>query len=198
MTFAEYDHFCEVTAREKPEDAGWGRGRRPAIYVSWQDVQAYLEWLSRETGQPYRLPSEAEWEHACRAGTTTPFSFGKTIMPDQANYDENYTYAGSPKGRYRRGTVEVGSLPANPWGLQEMHGNVWEWVEDVWHDGYAGAPVDGTAWTDGEGKNSSRRRVVRGGSWVNDPRICRSAYRDRVEPGIRVISLGFRLARTLG
>ena len=98
------------------------------INVSWRDAQVYVEWLSREAGQVYRLPSEAEWEYACRAGTTTPFSFGETITPSQVNYDGNYTYAGSATGVYRKRTVEVGSLPANPWGLHEMHGNVWEWV----------------------------------------------------------------------
>ena len=148
-------------------------------------------------GQPYRLPSEAEWEYACRAGTTTPFSFGTTITPAQANYDGNYTYAGGPKGEYRRQTVPAGTLPANPWGLYEMHGNVWEWVEDVWHDSYKGAPADGSAWTDREGNNSSRYRVDRGGSWLIYSRILRSANRIRLEPDNLIINLGFRVARTL-
>ena len=131
VTFEEYDHFCEETNREKPADQGWGRSRQPAINVSWQDAMAFCGWLGKETGKPYRLPSEAEWEYACRAATTTAFSFGETVTPSQVNYDGNYTYAGSAKGVYRMRTVEVGGLPANPWGLHEMHGNAWEWVEDV-------------------------------------------------------------------
>jgi formylglycine-generating enzyme required for sulfatase activity len=197
VTFGEYDHFCEVTDREKPADEGWGRGRQPVINVSWRDARAYVEWLSGDTRQPYRLPSEAEWEYACRAGTPTPFSFGETVTSSQVNYDGNYTYAGGAKGFYRKKKVPVGSLPANPWGLHEMHGNVWEWVEDVWHDSYSGAPVDGTAWTEGEGLNSSRNRVYRGGSRNNHPRNCRSAYRSRVVPGGRYGNQGFRVARTL-
>ena len=139
------------------------------INVSWWDAQAYCEWLAKETGQSYRLPSEAEWEYACRAGTTTRYSFGDAISDKNANY-------GSKVGK----TTEVSSYPANPWGLYEMHGNVWEWVEDVWHGRYKGAPADGAAWTDGEGKEASGVRINRGGSWNNDPRICRSACRSRV------------------
>ena len=184
VTFAEYDHFCEETNREKRPDQGWGRDRHPVINVSWRDAKAYVEWLSRATDQTYRLPSEAEWEYACRAGTTTPFSFGVTINTDQANYDGNYTYAGGAKGEYRERTVPVGTLPANPWGLHEMHGNVWEWVEDIWHESYKGAPADGGPWTDAEGTNSSRIRVIRGGSWDNDPRYLRSANRDRDGPDL--------------
>lgn len=197
LTFEEYEHFCEQINREKPADEGWGRRRRPVINVSWHDAQAYVEWLWRETRQPYRLPSEAEWEYACRAGTTTPFSFGETVTPSQVNYDGNYTYAGGAKGVYRKRTVEVGSLPANAWGLHEMHGNVWEWLEDVWHGSYSGAPTDGSAWTDGEGKTSSGERVLRGGSWSRSPGDCRSAYRIRYVPGPRSSYRGFRVARTL-
>jgi len=197
VTFAEYDHFCEVAKREKPADEGWGRGRQPVINVSWRDAQAYVKWLSQDTGQSYRLPTEAEWEYACRAGTTTPFSFGRTISPTQANYDGNYTYANGAKGTYRQRTVAVGSLPANPWGLHEMHGNVWEWVEDIWHGDYSGAPIDGSAWTDREGIYSGSNRVVRGGSWFDDPGGCRSAGRSRSGPDNRGGWLGFRLARTL-
>jgi formylglycine-generating enzyme required for sulfatase activity len=127
----------------------------------------------------------------------TPFSFGRTITPGQVNYDGNYTYAGCAKGVYRERTVAVGSLPANPWGLHEMHGDVWEWLEDVWHDSYSGAPADGTAWTDGGGLNSDRSRVVRGGSWNYGPGNCRSAYCNWFVPDGRSDFLGFRLARTL-
>jgi formylglycine-generating enzyme required for sulfatase activity/DNA-binding CsgD family transcriptional regulator len=115
------------------------------INVSWYDAQAYVEWLAKQTSQPYRLPSEAEWEYACRAGTTTPFSFGDAITEKDANY-----------GNYIGETTEVGSFPPNSWGLHDMHGNVWEWVEDVWHDSYQGAPADGSAWTEVKGSDSSR------------------------------------------
>ena len=124
VTFDEYDRFCEATRREKPGDEGWGRGRRPVINVSWNDARDYLAWLSQETDLAYRLPSEAEWEYACRAGTTTRYSFGDGIAPNQANY------ADSGIGR----TSEVNAYSPNPWGLHDMHGNVWEWVEDEWHD----------------------------------------------------------------
>jgi formylglycine-generating enzyme required for sulfatase activity len=171
--------------------------QHPVVAISWRDAVAYCEWLAKETGQPYRLPSEAEWEYACRAGTTTPFSFGRTITPDQANYDGNYVYGNGSKGVYREKTVPVGSLPANPWGLHEMHGNVYEWVEDVWHNDYSGAPVDGSAWTDREGKDSDRFRVARGGSWNFNPSSCRSAFRFVNFPVGRFNVLAFRLARTL-
>jgi len=197
VTFAEYDHFCEATKREKPADEGWGRGRQPVINVSWRDAKAYCEWLSRDTGQPYRLPSEAEWEYACRAGTTTPFSFGWTISPNQVNCDGNSVYGEGEKGLHRQMTVTVGDLHANPWDLHEMHGNVWEWVEDIWHTSYLYAPADGSAWTEGQGIDSGSRRVIRGGSWSGGPRVCRSAYRNWYGPGKCNRWLGFRLARTL-
>lgn len=169
-----------------PDDAGWGRGRRPVINVSWRDAKAYAEWLSRKTSKAYRLPSEAEWEYAARAGTTTRYSFGDAITPKDANYGGNV-------GK----TTEVGAYPPNPWGLYDMHGNVWEWVEDVWHDSYNGAPVDGSAWTDREGTYSSRNRVVRGGSWSGDPWVLRSADRYWYLPDFRDLDLGFRVSRTL-
>jgi formylglycine-generating enzyme required for sulfatase activity len=187
VTFEEYDHFCKVTGREEPDDSGWGRGRRPVINVSWRDAHAYCEWLAKETGQPYLLPSEAEWEYACRAGTTTRYAFGDTIAPKDANYSE------SKVGR----TTEVGSYPPNAWGVYDLHGNVWEWVEDVWHESYKGAPADGAAWTNGEGKQSSRLRVYRGGSRNNHPRVLRSAYRSGIKPVYRKSNLGFRVGRTL-
>jgi formylglycine-generating enzyme required for sulfatase activity len=171
MTFDEYDQFCETTGRQKPGDWGWGRGRRPVINVSWQDAQAYIAWLSHETERAYRLPSEAEWEYACRAGTTTRYSFGNAITPRDANYDDSVGQ-----------TSEVGTYPANRWGLHDMHGNVYEWVEDDWHEDYQGAPSDGSAWKD-RGISSSPRRCVRGGSWNshNTSGFYRSAYRLRKE-----------------
>ena len=156
VTFEEYDHFCQSTGRQRPEDSGWDRGRRPVINVSWEDAGAYTRWLGSASGQPYRLLSEAEWEYACRAGTTTRYWWGDEIAPEYANFGMNISR-----------TSEVGAYPANPWGLCDMHGNVWEWVEDRWHDDYQGAPDDGLAWT--QGKDS--RRVLRGGSWLNDPEI---------------------------
>ena len=162
------------------------------INVSWEDAQAYVAWLSRTTGQRYRLLSEAEWEYAARAGTTTPFSFGATISTDQANYDGRYTYSGGRKGVYRGKTTAVGSFPANAFGLHDMHGNVWERVEDCFVS-YAGAPTDGSAVT----TSSCSRRVLRGGSWGNYPQFLRSAFRSRYFPSSRSNFGGFRLARTI-
>ena len=187
VTFDEYDHFCAASKGEQPKDQGWGRGKRPVINVSWRDAAAYCEWLAKETGQPYRLPSEAEWEYACRAGTTTRYAWGYAITPKNANYTD------SKPGK----TTEVGAYPPNHWGLYDLHGNVWEWVEDVWHVNYKGAPVDGSAWTKGEGKESSRGRVLRGGSWNDNPRFLRSADRSGIPPEDRNNLLGFRVARTL-
>jgi formylglycine-generating enzyme required for sulfatase activity len=197
VTFEEFDHFCDETKQYKPHDQYWGRDRRPVVNVSWQDSIAYGEWLSRRMGKPYGLPSEAEWEYACRAGTTTPFSFGKTISSRDANYNGTYTYGLGPAGVYRERSREVGRFPANPFGLHEMHGNVWEWVEDIWHDAYRGAPANGTEWTDGKSKESTHVRVVRGGAWNTQPRYLRSAYRLRYPPDHAAATLGFRVARTL-
>ena len=194
VTFEEYDEFAASTGRGPPGDQGWGRGRRPVIDVSWDDAEAYVDWLSQRTGQPYRLPSEAEWEYACRAGTTTPFHFGLTISTDQANYDGTYTYGSGKKGVHRKQTMPVGSFPANGFGLHDMHGTVWEWCADVWHDSYEGAPADGTAWVEG---GDQSRRVLRGGSWFRDPRNLRAAGRGRNGPGVRNFNVGFRVARTL-
>jgi formylglycine-generating enzyme required for sulfatase activity/uncharacterized caspase-like protein len=187
VTFDEYDRFCEARQREKPSDEGWGRGRRPVINVSWDDAQAYVSWLSQETGRAYRLPSEAEWEYACRAGTTSPYSFGDAITPEKANYSD------SRLGR----TGEVGAYPPNRWGIHDAHGNVWEWIEDDWHDNYRGAPSDGSAWKDAGKGREPRLCVLRGGSWVNDSRHCRSACRNGIDAGYRLYNVGFRVARTL-
>ncbi len=188
VTFDDYDRFCEHTNREQPEDSGWGRGNRPVICVSWDDAQAYCEWLREQTGRAYRLPSEAEWEYACRAGTATPFHFGQRITAEQANYDGGYSYNGSAKGQYREQTVPVGSFPPNTFGLYEMHGNVWEWCQDAWHDSYEGAPMDGSAW-----ELDGASRVVRGGSWDFIPWNCRAANRLNLRPASRDVGLGFRV-----
>ncbi len=193
VTFADYDAFAAATGRKKPYDFGWGRGQRPVINVSWNDATAYAAWLSEQTGQRYRLPTEAEWEYAARAGADTPFWTGDCIHTDRANYNGNYDYnnCGAKTGVYRGRTVEAGSLPANAWGLHETAGNVWEWVRDCWHDNYQGAPTDGNAWEE----SGCARRVVRGGGWNNSPRGVRSAYRGRDTPDGASDSLGFRLAR---
>ena len=177
----------------RPDDQRWGRGRLPVISVSWKDAKAYAAWLSRETGKNYRLLSEAEREYVTRAGTTTPFWWGSSIMTNQANYDGRYTYGGSRTGSFPHRTVPVDSFEANPWGLHQLHGNVYEWTGDCWNDSYEGAPTDGSAWTTGECSN----RVTRGGSWDRPPRELRAAYRRGFVADYRGNYLGFRLARTL-
>ncbi|MCL2928267.1 MAG: SUMF1/EgtB/PvdO family nonheme iron enzyme [Trichodesmium sp. MAG_R01] len=148
---------------------------RPVERVSWNNATEFCQKLSKKTGRDYRLPSEAEWEYACRAGTTTPFYFGETITGELANYNASKTYADEPKGEYREQTTPVGQFPPNAFGLYDMHGNVWEFCQDVGHSNYDGAPVDGSAWVNG---GDSSVRVVRGGSWSYYPRRCRSAYRN--------------------
>jgi formylglycine-generating enzyme required for sulfatase activity len=163
------------------------------VCVTWDDAKAYAAWLSQTTGKPYRLLSEAEREYVARAGTTTPFWWGSSITLAQANYNGSFVGGGS-EGEGRKSTVPVGSFEANPWGLYNVHGNVWEWCEDVWHDNYSGAPVDGSAWLQGADESP---RVVRGGSWVNYPRGLRAAVRFRYPTFDRICDLGFRIARTL-
>ena len=195
VTFAEWD-AC-VSAGDcggyRPGDRGWGRGRRPVVNVNWEDAKSYVSWLSRKSGEAYRLLSESEWEYAARAGTTGPFHFGSTISTDQANYDGALAYGSGGKGVYRGKTVLAGSFPANGFNLHDMHGNVWEWVEDCWNDSYAGAPSDGSVWTSGD----CSARVLRGGSWSFEPRYVRSAGRGRNSTGFRSYFFGFRVARIL-
>ncbi len=186
-------------------------GRNPATFrtdpaspvetVSWYDATEFCQKLSELTGQAFRLPSEAEWEYACRAGTTTPFHCGPTITTDLANYrgtDQEQggqvysgAYGDGPQGIYREQTVPVGQFPPNHWGLYDLHGNVWEWCQDVWHDSYAGAPSDGSAWL--AGAEQEDRRVLRGGAWGSDPGACRSAYRLRFARADRDYFVGFRV-----
>jgi formylglycine-generating enzyme required for sulfatase activity len=163
------------------------------INVSWDDAKAYVAWLSRKTGKAYRLLSEAEREYVTRAGTTTPFWWGASMSVTQANGDGRTPYAGGPIGEYRQKTVPVDSFQPNPWGLYQVHGNVYDWVEDCWHNNYAGAPTDGSAWVSGD----CSRRVLRGGSWGNVPRDLRSAIRFRDITADRLGSVGFRVARAL-
>jgi len=196
VTFEDYDRFAKATKRELPSDRGWGRGSRPVINVDWNDAKAYVKWLSGQTGEQYRLPTEAEWEYAARAGTTTLFSTGDCIGSDEANYRGTSPLNGCEKGEYREKTVEVGSFPANAFGLQDMHGNVDEWTEDCWHGDYTDAPNDGRAWLEGAGAECGRR-VIRGGSWNYTAEFMRSAYRFVLTTGGTSYGLGFRLARAL-
>ena len=191
VTFEDYDRFVAATDAERPDDLGWGRGRRPVINVSWEDAKAYAAWLSEQTGKRYRLPSDSEWEYAARAGTRTGYSWGDGINCGQARYGRR---TGGECSNSWDGTVPVGSFAPNGFGLYDMHGNVWEWVEDVWHENYEGAPTDGSAWTSG---GDSSRAVVRGGSWVNGPRGLRSASRVWSGPSDRDVNLGFRLVQDL-
>ncbi|MFM6628754.1 MAG: formylglycine-generating enzyme family protein, partial [Microcystis panniformis] len=148
--------------------------RRPVEQVNWYDAIEFCARLSKLTGREYRLPSEAEWEYACRAGTTTPFYFGETITGELANYNASNTYADEPNGEYQNETTPVGQFPPNAFGLYDMHGNVREWCADTWHDNYDGAPTDGSAWIENGNDN---RSPLRGGSWSYNPTYCRSAIR---------------------
>ena len=189
VTFEEYDRFVEATRRDRPNDRGWGRGGRPVMNVSWEDATAYAAWLSEETGEAYRLPSESEWEYAVRAGSTTRYTWGDDIGRNRANCRGcRNQWDGDDR------TAPAGSFAANAWGLHDMHGNVREWVQDCWHDDYDGAPGDGSAWTTA---GECGRRVLRGGSWINGPRNLRSAYRLRLDAENRRGSHGFRVAKTL-
>ena len=189
MTFADWDACAAAggCGGHRPDDHGWGRGDRPVVNVSWDDAQAYVSWLSGETGREYRLPSESEWEYAARAGTATKYFWGNGIGRNRANCDG----CGSRWDNDR--TAPVGSFAPNAWGLHDLHGNVWEWVEDCWNGSYSGAPSNGEAWTSG----NCFKRVLRGGSWLNYPRILRSAVRYGDTTSIRSDYVGFRVARTL-
>jgi formylglycine-generating enzyme required for sulfatase activity len=174
------------------DPAGFKGLHRPVESVLWEDAIEFCQRLSQRFGRTYTLPSEAQWEYACRAGTTTPFHFGTTLTPDLANYDGNYTYGDGPEGVYRQETMEVANFPANPWGLYDMHGNVCEWCLDQWHDNYQGAPTDGSAWLDSD-VNKDNERLLRGGSWYSLPRNCHSAYRYIRRPVSRSFYFGFRV-----
>jgi len=194
VTFAEWD-ACMIDGGcdgYRPNGEGWGRGDRPVINVSWKDAKAYVAWLSRKTGASYRLLSEAEREYVTRAGTATPFWWGSSITPEKSNYDGHYKYeGGGTEGVFRSQTVPVNSFEPNPWGLYQVHGNIWEWVEDCWNGTYDRAPTDGTAWTTGD----CNSHVLRGGSWISYPRRLRSAHRN--SSSIRLNYVGLRVARTI-
>ncbi len=169
-----------------------GSERLPVENISWNDCQRFIKRLKGTGEGLFRLPSEAEWEYACRAGTITPFHFGETISTDQANYDGDYSYGPGKEGLCRGKTTPVGSFPANPWGLHDMHGNVWEWCQDWYHDSYTRAPAGGSAWKSPAGSS----RVLRGGSWFDQPGFCRAAFRGSRDPDYRDERYGFRLLRT--
>ena len=185
VTFEEYDLFCEDTGKEKPNDNGWGRGRRPVINVSWHDAKEYCKWLSKKTGKNYRLPTEAEWEYSCRAGTTTKWSFGD----DESELKKYAWYYDNSKGR----THEAGKKEPNLWGLYDMHGNVWEWCEDDYVNSYEKTPRYGKAYID----EKAAYKVLRGASWYDFAINTRSSNRNWSDPAIRSIDVGFRVLRTL-
>ena len=170
-----------------------GGGGRPVI-VNWEDARAYVLWLSERTGAVYRLPSESEWEYAARAGTTTPFHTGATISTDRANYNGNHVYGSGRLGTYRGRTTPAGTFAPNAFGLYDVHGNMWEWVQDCWHDDYNGAPSDGTVWESG---GDCGMRVLRGGSWFDHPRHLRSAVRYGNNPRSRISVAGFRVSKAV-
>jgi len=200
VTVGEWRAFVEATGWQPGGEVDWSApgfaqdDTHPVVGVTWGDAQRYVAWISERTGQRYRLPSEAEWEYACRAGTRTAFSFGDAIDTNLANYDGNFTWNGGARGEYRRGTTPVTQFAPNPWGLHDMHGNVWEWVQDVMHDSYEGAPNDGSAWEEG---GERARRILRGGSWLYNPRYLRSALRNGFSAVMANDIVGFRVVREL-
>jgi formylglycine-generating enzyme required for sulfatase activity len=168
----------------KSDPSHFKGARRPVEQVSWEQAMEFCRRLSQRTGLPFTLPSEAQWEYACRASTTTPFAFGATLTSELANYEATISY----EGRYRGETTEVPSFPANGWGLNDMHGNVWEWCLDTCHDSFEGAPTDGSPWLGG-----GSSKLLRGGSWYDSPGFCRSAYRSHFGPGGADYGIGFRV-----
>ncbi|MFK8186316.1 MAG: formylglycine-generating enzyme family protein [Phormidesmis sp.] len=190
----------EIDKYLDPDPADFKGAHRPVEQVSWYDAIEFCKRLSRHTQRQYRLPTESEWEYACRAGTSTPFTFGPTLSPDLANYAPiegahnghqwSGTYGNGPGGQYRQQTTEVGIFPANAFGLYDVHGNVWEWCLDHWHETYEGAPIDGSVWL----SSDTDKRILRGGSWFFFPDLCRSAFRNRRVPETRFNRTGFRVA----
>ena len=189
VTFDEYDRFALATGRLFPGDQGWGRGRRPVINVSWAEAKAYAEWLSKQTSKRYRLPTESEWEYAARSEGKDDLWAGTS---DEEKLAEYAVYAKNSQNR----TAQVGEKQSNALGLHDMSGNVWEWVEDCWHDTYKQAPSDGTVWLEADNGNC-QMRVVRGGSWTNDPGDLRASYRLRSLTDNRANNLGFRLVQDI-
>jgi formylglycine-generating enzyme required for sulfatase activity len=187
VTFEEWDACVAAAVCPRVQDH-WGRGQMPVINVKWGDAKQYVGWLSRLMGNDYHLLTEAEWEYAARAGTTSRYSWGDDPGKDNANCSS----CGSQWDRKQ--SAPVGSFKSNALGLYDMHGNVWEWVEDSWHDNYDGAPTDGSAWLRG---GDPSYRVIRGGSWRNDAEFIRAAVRAKRNVNVQFDTLGFRVARKL-
>jgi formylglycine-generating enzyme required for sulfatase activity len=190
ITFEQFDLYAEETGKAKPDDQGWGRGTLPVINITWRDASDYAEWLSQRTGQKFRLPSEADWEYAARSGTTTKFYWGDDASHEHSNYGTDECCDGLAEGFDQwLNTSPVGSFPANQFNLHDLHGNVWEWVQDCWNDSYVGASLDSKARLSG----NCKLHVVRGGSWFNGPKRGLEARWRRSETG-QYNYLGFRLA----
>jgi len=187
-TFDEWQACFDAGAcgTKMPSDHGWGMGRRPVVNITWAEANTYLEWLSKKTGHSYRLPSEAEWEYAARAGTTTEFWWGDNIGLGKANCRNCGL-------KISHQSLPVDSFKANPWGLYNVHGNVWEWVQDCWNPTQNGAPADGTARLTGD----CRQRVMRSGSWYYFSKNIRSAWRFKNDARVRSYGIGFRVLREL-
>jgi formylglycine-generating enzyme required for sulfatase activity len=205
VTQAQWQHIAKrpkVKRKLEQNPSRFQGSRLPVETISWFDAKEFCLRLSTLTNRQYRLPSEAEWEHACRAGTTTPFHFGETIDAELANYQAEEEkiggtvypgkYGRGQFGEYRRKTTSVGIFPANSFGLYDMHGNVWVWCEDHWHDNDEGAPTDGSAWLDRNAEEDAER-ILRGGSWLDYPRYCRSAFRGRNSAVGRSDNIGVRV-----
>ncbi|MGB0563565.1 MAG: formylglycine-generating enzyme family protein, partial [Spirulinaceae cyanobacterium] len=207
--WARVAKLSKVQIDLNPDPARFKGANRPVEKVNWHEAIEFCARLSKHTGKQYRLPSEAEWEYACRAGTKTHYHFGDVISAAVANYDARakYCWNGSPEGEYRKQTTPVGNFPANPWGLYEMHGNVWEWCADPWHESYQNAPTNGRVWDSGNEHHyqnitrnidyllkSQHPRVLRGGSWLYNPWNCRSALCGSSIPANRHYSVSFRVS----
>jgi formylglycine-generating enzyme required for sulfatase activity len=189
ITFDQYDEFSKTTGRDLADDEGWGRGRRPVVRVSWNEAVAYAKWISQQTGKHYRLPTEAEWEYAARAGTETVYWWGNEIKKAFANCI-------GCESRWDRQTAPVGSFKPNPFGLYDTAGNVMEWVQDCWHESYRGAPSDGSVWEQKDGGNCGLRGI-RGGHSRRAQDQMSSSFRRWNRPDARLRGAGFRLVREI-
>lgn len=185
ITYEQFDAFCKVAHFNPPADNRWGRGNQPVTNISWHDAEAFAKWMD------CRLPTEAEWEYACRAGSTTQFNTGDCLGSDLANYNGNFPFGTCSQGAFRGKTTTVGSFPPNDWGLFDMHGNVWECCSD-WYAPYPDKPA-----INPKGPSHGKNRVIRGGGWRSREVLCRSAFRYDFDPDFRYDIIGFRLAKDL-